>query len=41
MPNPSVKPTRNIRLHRPPGAHANVAQRGWHVLLSLAAYPER
>jgi hypothetical protein len=28
LPNPSVKLTRNGRLHRPRGAHGNVAPRG-------------
>jgi hypothetical protein len=40
-PNPSVKPTRNSRPHRPRGAHAHVAPRGRHALLSHAAYLKR
>jgi hypothetical protein len=40
-PNPSVKPTRNSRPHRPRGASSNLAPRDGHVLLSRAAYLER
>jgi hypothetical protein len=41
LPNPSVKPTRNIRPHRPRGTCSNLAPRGRRVLLSRAAYLER
>jgi hypothetical protein len=40
-PNPSVKPTRDGRPHRPRGAHANVAPHSRHTLPSRAAYLER
>jgi hypothetical protein len=41
LPNLSVKPTRNGRLHWLRGAHAKLAPLGRHTLPSRAPYLER